>query len=355
MKFHHAEATQLFRARIAVYLAIALTSIGAAPIRCQTVTESQPSSTLQLLPAGATLVVRDSAHGKSYIATDKAIEVSPGQQRYVYGDSADIREADIPESILPSPDGRSVIVRTINHSYVLNSSNMRLMRRLEFSEACWERGNVAYLDDNGRIRLPRHKRGITLRGVDLISADDLGKNFLGMREIKRGTNQNGNVPTYRFFLCYRIGSHIRIRRRLVTMLNDPGSQGGAWHLAAIGLRTALFGIPEAAALVSDYVGVLRNGHVTGPIKEKHGHRLQFAQPPIIVWDSIVAIADAVNSDYKPIGRYLVVASKARLRVKKVGTDVAFVTYDTASKQVGVGVSNKGSVIIKWTSARAFLK
>jgi hypothetical protein len=333
----------------AAYLAIVLTFIG-TPILRQVVGDPQRNTFADVLPAGANLAVEDSVHGKIYVATDKAIESLPGGRKYDYDTTP-----DIPEYFLPSPDGRELIFRSLNQSYLLNADNMSLIRRIEFGDAWWERGKLAYFDaDNEDIRLPGLKKPVKLKGIELISVDESGKYFLAMREIARGTEQNGNVPTFRFFLCRRDGVRVRIVRRLVTMLYDPGSQGGARHLAVIGTQTALFGIHEGAALISDYVGVLRKGHVTGPIKDKQGHYLQFAQPPIVIGGAIVAIADAVNTQYVPVERYLVTLSSEKLRVKAIGKQAMFVTYDPLNKRVGLGISANGAVQLTWKSEREFL-
>jgi len=303
------------------------------------------------VPSGTILAVSDSVDGKTYVATGSSIELLQGMRKYEF----ESHETP-PECVLPSPDGRALIVRTIDHSYVFNAGTMRLTRKLMGAYAWWEGSSVAWLVTDGRI-VHAHGRMFSLkrRGASLISADETGKNFIGVCKVKNGTKQTGNMSTYQFVLCCRKGDTVRIRKTLVTRLYDPGSEGQPRHLVVIDAGTAMFGIPNGSADGYDNVGVLQDGHVTDTVRDAQGHPLRFAQSPVVINHAMVALVDAVNSVHAPLGRYIVFAGNAKVRLKKVGSDITFVTYDGVRKRVGLGVKTAGDVTITWKPESEFLR
>ncbi len=119
------------------------------PVDCQV---HQPGTRTQL-PTGTSLAVVDSAHGKTYAVSSSFVEMLPDGQKFTTENLAEPIEC-----VLPSPDGRAIIVRTIDSSYMFDLHDAKKMRAFRLTCAWWAGKSVDYLDmDTGVIHVDSGK------------------------------------------------------------------------------------------------------------------------------------------------------------------------------------------------------
>jgi hypothetical protein len=280
-------------------------------------------------PVGTALVVYDAVHGRTYFTTEAGCD-----------------------SVSFSADGKRLILRSAFDSYVFQAATLRLLRHLSYSHAWWERSCLGYFDQrNDHILSGGRKVRASTGRRELLAADPTGRFFLAERLIRPGTVENGNTPTYQFQLQEKTSrGSLECSRDLATATYDPGSQGIPQRLAVLSRSVVVFGFPRGIVDAEDFVGALHGSQVTAPLKDGQGRSLQFLRSPVVADNAIVGLAEAVvpgRVDVLAGNRFLYRVTAAGIALRPVAPNVVFVTYDPERKAMGLGVSDKDGISVKF--------
>jgi hypothetical protein len=255
-----------------------------------------------------------------------------------------------------SPDGTRLILRSAEDSFVLRADDLRVVQRLRNSYAWWDGARVGYLDRSGDgCIITGHRRlPLTIGRSEIIGADPTGRFFLGQRLVRKGTDKNGNVPTYRLQIWRRArNARITLWRNLSTETYDPGSTGVPWHFAVLARSAVVFGSPLGGAIGEDYVWVEQGDRVVSPVENSKGRPLLFAGSPLVANGAITGIAKVMG----PMGsltagaRFIYRVTPRRITLRPIASNVRFITYNPSRRAVGVGVAGRRGVRVTYMMPR----
>jgi hypothetical protein len=300
-------------------------------------------------PSGTLMVVSDDVHHRIYFATKDTLYEKRSGLKFTLPDGS-----ENPESISFSLDGRKLILRCDYDAFVLQTSNLHLVRHLDTSSVWWEGSRLGYLAERNRLYFNGALHRASDPQTDILGADPDGKRFLGARKISRGTEQDGYVPRYRLRLGRRTErGTIRWLQDLGDVSFDPGSSAtGPHRLFSLGSHT-VFGYPNVIDQ-DDVVSVRLSDRVTAPLKDRKGNALRFLRSPVIAGNDIVGLAESQSATYVLTGdRYLYRVTGDRIELHPVPTNLVLITYDAKRHRIAYGIEEDNGVSLEYWVAGYF--
>lgn len=256
----------------------------------------------------------------------------------------------VPDSIVESGDGKSIIVHLGHDSWVLSSNTLAVKRKMKDACAWWDGAHVShyiYLEDG--TLTPAHYSANTMdQNWYIIGTDGSGAYNMCFREVNSGDNSNGNCPVQRFELWQHMNRKgLRRVCKLMNVYYDPGSADAPTHVAVLDDQTVVFGLPPA--MLVDCVGVLQNGKAH-KLKDKNGNHLIFDGNSIVTPDTIVGLAQPLD----PTGallpeKYIYLVTRHSVKIVAVPEDTVLVTY---KPRYGIGIGSEGAagVTVRYDTA-----